>query len=214
MGTHCSSELDRGHIFKSKTTTMKLLLLTVFVAGAFATEGAAKAEEPAAPVAVAPVHHGLRPFYGLWGHQQGWPGFVAPGFSSQCFGCRGKSPLRLMPNLDITDILMDTPLPMVMDTDMLSPDTATLMSAASWERGQLRLMPNLDITDILMDMDITDAPIIMDTVLSDLESLDMLAVEPLLLPEVPKASANKTAILWCSLNCCSDDCHFLMIFIN
>merc|ERR1712025_131877 len=90
MGTHCSSELNRGHISKSKTTTMKLLLLTVFVAGAFATEEAAKAEEPAAPVAVAPVHHGLRPFYGLWGHQQGWPGFVAPGFSSQCFGCRGK----------------------------------------------------------------------------------------------------------------------------
>merc|ERR1711978_637495 len=89
MGTHCSSELNRGHIFKSKTTTMKLLL-TVFVAGAFATEEAAKAEEPAAPVAVAPVHHGLRPFYGLWGHQQGWPGVVAPGFSSQCFGCRGK----------------------------------------------------------------------------------------------------------------------------
>merc|ERR1712029_476434 len=90
MGTHCSSELNRGHIFKSNTTTMKLLLLTVFVAGAFATEEAAKAEEPAAPVAVAPVHHGLRPFYGLWGHQQGWPGVVAPGFSSQCFGCRGK----------------------------------------------------------------------------------------------------------------------------
>merc|ERR1711962_1051178 len=90
MGTHCSSELNRGHIFKSKTTTMKLLLLTVFVAGAFATEEAAKAEEPAAPVAVAPVHHGLRPFYGLCGHQQGWPGVVAPGFSSQCFGCRGK----------------------------------------------------------------------------------------------------------------------------
>merc|ERR1712088_1044274 len=90
MGTHCSSELDRGHIFKSKTTTMKLLLLTVFVAGAFATEEAAKAEEPAAPVAVAPVHHGLRPFYGLWGHQQGWPGVVAPGFSSMCFGCHGK----------------------------------------------------------------------------------------------------------------------------
>merc|ERR1711899_117907 len=90
MGTHCSSELSRGHIFKSKTSTMNLLLLTVFVAGAFATEEAAKAEEPAAPVAVAPVHHGLRPFYGLWGHQQGWPGVVVPGFSSTCFGCRGK----------------------------------------------------------------------------------------------------------------------------
>merc|ERR1712244_20678 len=34
MGTHCSSELNRGHIFKSNTTTMKLLLLTVFVADA------------------------------------------------------------------------------------------------------------------------------------------------------------------------------------
>merc|ERR1712025_894269 len=74
-------------------------------------------------------------------------------------------------------------------------------------RDRPRLMPNLDITDILMDimdtpmdLDITDTPIIMDTVLSDLESLDMLAVEPLLLPEAPKVSASKTAILWCSLN--------------
>merc|ERR1712111_337332 len=104
MGTHCSSELNRGHIFKSKTTTMKLLLLTVFVAGAFATEEAAKAEEPAAPVAVAPVHHGLRPFYGLWGHQQGWPGVVAPGFSSQFLDAVARGQLRLMPKLDITVI--------------------------------------------------------------------------------------------------------------
>merc|ERR1712223_2138477 len=72
--------------------------------------------------------------------------------------------------------IMDTPMLMVMDTDMLSPDTATLMSIASWERGQLRLMLSLDITDTL---------IIMDTVLSDLESLDMLVVEPLLSPEAP-----------------------------
>merc|ERR1719251_869165 len=102
-----------------------------------------------------------------------------------------------MPNLDITDILMDImdiPMPMVLDMDMLSPDTATLMSAASWERGQLRLMPNLDTTDILMDLDITDTPIIMDTVLSDLELLDMLVVVPLLSPEAPKVSASKTAI--------------------
>merc|ERR1712062_783526 len=83
---------------------------------------------------------------------------------------------------------------MVMDTDMLSPDTATLMSAASWERGQLRLMLSLDITDILMDLDITDIPIIMDTVLSDLELLDMLVVVPLLLPEALKVSASKTEI--------------------
>merc|ERR1712141_594737 len=79
--------------------------------------------------------------------------------------------------------------------DMLSLDTATLMSAVSWERGQLRLMPNLDTTDILMDLDITDTPIIMDTVLSDLELLDMLAVELLLLPEALKVLvASKTAI--------------------
>merc|ERR1711899_690473 len=83
---------------------------------------------------------------------------------------------------------------MVTDMDMLSLATATLMSVASWERGQLRLMPNLDTTDILMDLDITDTPIIMDTVLSDLESLDMLAVVPLLSPEALKVSASKTAI--------------------
>merc|ERR1712223_2205896 len=83
---------------------------------------------------------------------------------------------RLMLILDITDILMDImdiPMLTVLVMDMLSPDTATLMSAASWERGQLRLMLNLDIMDILMDLDITDTPIIMDTVLLDLESLDM-----------------------------------------
>merc|ERR1711899_697640 len=87
--------------------------------------------------------------------------------------------------------IMDTPMLMVMDMDMLSLDTATLMSAASWEKGQLRLMPNLDITVILMDMDITDTPTIMDIVLLDPESLDMLVVEPLLSPEVPKVLANK-----------------------
>merc|ERR1712109_271650 len=87
--------------------------------------------------------------------------------------------------------IMDTPMLMVMDMDMLSLDTATLMSAVSWEKGQLRLMLNLDITDIIMDMDITDTPIIMDTVLLDPESLDTLVAEPLLSPEVPKVSANK-----------------------
>merc|ERR1712172_322846 len=94
MGTHCSSELNRGHISKSKTAIMKLLLLTVFVASAFATEEVA---DVAKPVAVAPVHavhpyvYGYNPFfYGLLGHQQQWPSIHAPGFSSQCFGCRGK----------------------------------------------------------------------------------------------------------------------------
>merc|ERR1712110_858452 len=38
MGTHCSSELNRGHISKSKTAIMKFLSLTVFVAVAIATE--------------------------------------------------------------------------------------------------------------------------------------------------------------------------------
>merc|ERR1711981_1504447 len=87
MGTHCSSELYRGHIFKSKTTIMKLLLLTVFVAVASATEEAAVEAKAEAPAAVVPVHH---PFYGLWGHQLQWPGIRAPGFSATCFGCRGK----------------------------------------------------------------------------------------------------------------------------
>merc|ERR1739842_210400 len=91
MGTHCSSELNRGHISKSNTAIMKLLLLTVFVASAFATEEVADA---AKPVAVAPVHafHAVHhPFWaGLWGHQQQWPSISAPGVSSTCFGCRGK----------------------------------------------------------------------------------------------------------------------------
>merc|ERR1711956_126279 len=94
MGTHCSSELNRGHISKSKTAIMKLLLLTVFVASAYATEEVADA---AKPVAVAPVHavhpyvYGHNPFfYGLLGHQQQWPSISGPGFSSTCHGCRGK----------------------------------------------------------------------------------------------------------------------------
>merc|ERR1711953_961041 len=40
-------------------------------------------------------------------------------------------------------------------------------------------------------MDITDTPIIMDTVLLDPELLDTPVVEPLLSPEAPKVSANK-----------------------
>merc|ERR1711935_1263350 len=86
MGSHCSSELCRGHIYNTKTAIMKLLLLTVFVAGASASEEVAEEAKPEAPKAVVPIH----PFYGLWGHQQAWPGIRAPGFSSQCFGCRGK----------------------------------------------------------------------------------------------------------------------------
>merc|ERR1712172_273765 len=100
MGTHCSSELNRGHISKSKTAIMKLLLLTVFVASAYASEEVAAA---AKPVAVAPVHavhpyvYGHHPFfYGFLGHQQQWPSISGPGGSSTCFGCRAIAPLPLV----------------------------------------------------------------------------------------------------------------------
>merc|ERR1712158_87077 len=46
-----------------------------------------EAEEAAAPAAPVAVAH---PYFGYYGHQLGWPSFRAPGFSSQCFGCRGK----------------------------------------------------------------------------------------------------------------------------
>merc|ERR1712002_1194556 len=78
MGTHCSSELYRGHILQSKTATMKLLLLTALAAVALAE-----------PEAEAGYYGYNRGFYG-YGHQLNWPGYRAPGFSSQCFGCRGK----------------------------------------------------------------------------------------------------------------------------
>merc|ERR1711997_1309884 len=52
-----------------------------------AEEVEAVAEEaPAAAAHVAVAH----PYFGYYGHQLGWPSFRAPGFSSQCFGCRGK----------------------------------------------------------------------------------------------------------------------------
>merc|ERR1711944_16228 len=79
MGTHCSSELYRGHILKSKTTTMKLLLLTALATVAMA--------EPEAEAGYYGYHPG---FYGYYGHQLNWPAYSAPGFSSRCFGCRGK----------------------------------------------------------------------------------------------------------------------------
>merc|ERR1712179_742507 len=78
MGTHCSSELPRGHIFKSKSITMKLLLLTALAAVALA--------EPEADAG----YYGYNPgFYG-YGHQQNWPSARTYGFSSTCWGCRGK----------------------------------------------------------------------------------------------------------------------------
>merc|ERR1711992_125847 len=80
MGTHCSSELYRGHILKSKTTTMKLLLLTALAAIAMAE-----------PEAEAGYYGYNRGFYGYgYGHSLSWPTYSAPGFSSTCWGCRGK----------------------------------------------------------------------------------------------------------------------------
>merc|ERR1712242_375768 len=82
MGTHCSSELHRGHLQVKKTTTMKLLLLTALAAVAMA--------EPEADAWHGYYGYGYHPgFYG-YGHQQAWPAAAGPGFSSTCFGCRGK----------------------------------------------------------------------------------------------------------------------------
>merc|ERR1739846_160641 len=70
-------------ISKSKTAIMKLLLLTALAAVALA--------EPEAD-----AHYGYGGYYGHglygygYGHQLGWPSIRGPGFSSQCFGCRGK----------------------------------------------------------------------------------------------------------------------------
>merc|ERR1712241_1162668 len=88
MGLIAALNLTEGITHITKTTIMKLLLLTVFVAVALAEEAAeeAKPEAPAAVVPAVAVH----PFYGLWGHQLQWPGIRAPGFSATCFGCRGK----------------------------------------------------------------------------------------------------------------------------
>merc|ERR1712024_302831 len=84
MGTHCSSELHRGHIQVKKTTTMKLLLLTALAAVAMA--------EPEADAWHGYYGYGYHPgFYGYgYGHQQAWPAAAGPEFSSTCFGCRGK----------------------------------------------------------------------------------------------------------------------------
>merc|ERR1712088_752458 len=77
MGTHCSSELRRGH----RNITMKLLLLTVFAAVALAEE-VAEVEE-VAKSAVVPL--GYYPY-----NQLHWPAVYGVGYSSQCWGCRGK----------------------------------------------------------------------------------------------------------------------------
>merc|ERR1711997_471306 len=85
MGTHCSSELRRGHI-SVKTTTMKLLLLTALAAVAMA-----EPEAEAHNYGYNPGFYGYnRGFYGGYGHQQNWPSYRTYGFSSTCWGCRSK----------------------------------------------------------------------------------------------------------------------------
>merc|ERR1711935_892224 len=78
---------------EGKYITMKLLLLTVFAAVALADESAEEGATPAvAPVAVYP-------------HQLHWPGVYGiglngVGFSSQCFGCRGKRSAEAEPEAE------------------------------------------------------------------------------------------------------------------
>merc|ERR1711936_382372 len=62
---------------EGKYINMKLLLLTVFAAVALADESTEEATPAVASVAVYP-------------HQLHWPGYYGTGFSSQCWGCRGK----------------------------------------------------------------------------------------------------------------------------
>merc|ERR1711937_159185 len=85
MGTHCSSELPRGHIFKSKSITMKLLLLTALAAVALA-----EPEAEARYYGYNPGFYGYNRGFSGYGHQQNWPSARTYGFSSTCWGCRGK----------------------------------------------------------------------------------------------------------------------------
>merc|ERR1711988_103626 len=85
MGTHCSSELPRGHIFKSKSITMKLLLLTALAAVALA-----EPEADARYYGYNPGFYGYNRGFSGYGHQQNWPSARTYGFSSTCWGCRGK----------------------------------------------------------------------------------------------------------------------------
>merc|ERR1712088_1047937 len=65
---------------------MKLLLLT-----ALAAVGLAEPEADARYYGYNPGFYGYnRGFYGGYGHQQNWPSTRTYGFSSTCYGCRGK----------------------------------------------------------------------------------------------------------------------------
>merc|ERR1711978_511536 len=85
MGTHCSSELPRGHISKSTSITMKLILLTALAAVALA-----EPEAEARYYGYNPGFYGYNRGFSGYGHQQNWPSARTYGFSSTCWGCRGK----------------------------------------------------------------------------------------------------------------------------
>merc|ERR1712241_548213 len=94
MGIRCSSELRRGQRY----ITMKLLLLTVFVAVALAEEVA----EEAAATAVVPALHPLSQFL--------WPASYGPGYSSRCYGCRiGKRSAEAEPEAEADPALAYLP---------------------------------------------------------------------------------------------------------
>merc|ERR1711874_273049 len=85
MGTHCSSELYRGHILKSKTTTMKLLLLTALAAVAMA--------EPEAEAGFYGYHPG---FYGYYGYPAyGFYGYPYLGYRGVATSFEARSPQGL-----------------------------------------------------------------------------------------------------------------------
>merc|ERR1739844_744650 len=88
MGVIAALNFAEGISHKTITAIMKLLLLTVFVAAASASEEVAEEAKPEAVKPVAPVFH-----------QLGWPGARFPGFSGTCFGCRPgvAHPLGLHP---------------------------------------------------------------------------------------------------------------------
>merc|ERR1712066_499329 len=94
MGIRCSSELRRGQRY----ITMKLLLLTVFVAVALAEE----IGEGAAATAVVPLLHPL--------HQLHWSASYGVGFSSRCYGCfRGKRSAEAEPEAEADPALAYLP---------------------------------------------------------------------------------------------------------
>merc|ERR1712172_63175 len=84
MGLIAALNFTEG-IYLSQPTTMKLLLLTALAAVALA-----EPEAEAGYYGYNPGFYSYNRGYSGYGHQLQWPGVRAPGFSSTCFGCRGK----------------------------------------------------------------------------------------------------------------------------